>query len=218
MDTQVQVELIRLLPTLLWAGAVSFAIYLFRHPIAGLIPNIRRFKVGPSGLELELINEELKQAAAKSPEDVSPGDRASVQRRAALVAPALKGAQVLWVDDNPVGNTAERRVLKSLGITIDIAETTDEGIAMHRRKFYDAIISDMKRQTDGAATSQPKQQVPDGVRFLQELRNLGPHPRTILYFFDIDWTLGLPRGAFAMTNRPDHLMHYVMDILERERA
>jgi hypothetical protein len=27
----------------------------------------------------------------------------------------------------------------------------------------------------------------------------------------------LPPGGFAITNRPDHLLHYVIDVLERER-
>jgi CheY-like chemotaxis protein len=54
--------------------------------------------------------------------------------------------QILWVDDRPDNNTYERQVFESLGLTFDLALSTDEALERLSNSRYGAIISDMGRR------------------------------------------------------------------------
>ncbi len=54
--------------------------------------------------------------------------------------------RVLWVDDRPNNNTYERQVFESLGLTFDLALSTDEALERLSRSRYGAVISDMGRR------------------------------------------------------------------------
>ena len=143
----------------------------------------------------------LRRAFATSAEDLQ-----GVPRRAELVAPVLKGAQILWVDDAPDNNADEMATLKTLGIAVTTARDTTEALSKLKGKTYDAVISDMRRDD-----------VPDeGLRFLRAMGE--KRPLTIFYVTELDPSRGAPPGSFAITNRPDNLVHYVMDALERVRS
>jgi hypothetical protein len=73
---------------------------------------------------------------------------------------------------------------------------------------YDAVISDMNR--NGVAD--------EGLKFLTEMRvrNIKLYHWTIFYAAGFDPSKGAPPRAFGMTNRPDYLLHLVLDILERK--
>jgi CheY-like chemotaxis protein len=138
---------------------------------------------------------------------LTANSRSAVLKRARRVAPVLQGAQILWVDDNPGNNVAERQLLRHLDIFVDLARSTDEAKSMLKETPYDVIISDMKRGGDGQA----------GLELLSTMRKDAIIP-TIFYLTDFDRSKGIPVDAFGITNRPDELIHYVMDILERERS
>jgi CheY-like chemotaxis protein len=53
--------------------------------------------------------------------------------------------KILWVDDRPVGNAHDRQVFESLGLTFDLALSTDEALERLSGSRYGAIISDMGR-------------------------------------------------------------------------
>jgi len=131
-----------------------------------------------------------------------------VLRRAEMVAPVLQGARVLWVDDNPDNNLYERMTLDSLGVTIDLAFSTGEALSMLSRTKYDVVISDMERNgvTD------------EGLRLLRQMQERRSYLKTVLYTFNLKPETGIPQGAFGITERPDELLHYILDILERERV
>ena len=84
---------------------------------------------------------------------------------------------------------------------------------MLRQTHYDLVISDIARE--GAAD--------EGLRFLSAMRrpdNGRPtiFRPTIFYVGLYDAAKGIPPYAFGITNSPDELLHYVMDVLERERS
>lgn len=133
-------------------------------------------------------------------------DQSSVLRRAQLVSKALEGASVLWVDDHPQNNAYESRVLAALGVRVEFATSTDEALAKVRRTAYDVILSDMAR-------SRPD----SGLTLLKRLRDAGCRTDVIFYVGQIDEARGVPPGAFAITNQPEPLLHYVLDVLERRR-
>jgi CheY-like chemotaxis protein len=54
--------------------------------------------------------------------------------------------RILWVDDRPGNNTYERQVFESLGLTFDLALSTEEALEQLSSSTYGAIISDMGRR------------------------------------------------------------------------
>jgi len=166
-----------------------------------------------SGPELqdEISRRLQKKSGHKKPDD-EPGllgrlGFSAVLKRARMVAPALKAAEILWVDDNPGNNIYERMMLKSLGIIVDVAVSTDEALAMLSMRHYDAVISDMERHGNTQA----------GLKLLYGIQERGWRTQTVFYTGWIDPSRGTPPGAFGITVYPDELIHYVLDILERER-
>ena len=77
---------------------------------------------------------------------VSENDRTEVLARARWVAPMLDGARVLWVDDHPEWNNAERAVMNAFGIRVDVARTTGQALGMLRSTTFDAVITDIDRE------------------------------------------------------------------------
>jgi CheY-like chemotaxis protein len=87
---------------------------------------------GPGATALDAAGSVLRAADAASQISHGPGD---IWRR-----------QILWVDDRPDNNTYERQVFESLGLTFDLALTTDEALERLSSSRYGAIISDMGRR------------------------------------------------------------------------
>ena len=76
---------------------------------------------------------------------------------------------------------------------------------MLRRHQYDVVVSDINRSEGSDA----------GLQMVSRMKELGLYRRTIFYVLSLQ--PGVPEGAFNITNRPDHLLHFIMDVLERER-
>lgn len=156
-----------------------------------------------------IVLHDLESAiTSKAGSNVTERERTQVMQRAERASPVLRGAQILWVDDHPDNNLHERRLLRSLGVFVDLARSTEEAISMLANTRYDMVISDMER--DGIQD--------EGVKFLLRARSLGLHRPTVFYLSRVDESRGLPLYAFGIAARPDHLLHYIMDVLERERG
>ncbi len=201
----------RLLDLLLALLPYAFAflvIYVFRKRIADvLIPRVQSVKVGT--FEITFLKETIQKIAAQRlhSQPLSDADAASPLLRARNIAAVLHGARLLWIDDQPESNVAEVKLLGALGITVDTAITSAEARQMLSQFSYNGIISDIQR--GGSLT--------EGITFLASLRETRLFRYTIFYVNNIDATRPLPPGAFAITNRPDQLLHLLMDLLERER-
>lgn len=221
MSPEVTVELIRVIPTLLWVAFAAVLIFIFRGTIErDVLPRIGEVKA--FGIRVALIQVELEKAAVNMSEKVieegvsrekipviSESERQQLLRRIKKVAPIIQGAQILWVDDNPDGNISERKILRSLGIFVDLAEKSREALSMIPQIGYDAVISDIRRPDLGE----------EGVNeFLTDIEKQDPKlsRSTIFYVTQLEPKM-FPR-AFGITNRPDELIHLVLDILERKRS
>jgi CheY-like chemotaxis protein len=110
------------------------------------------------------------------------------------------------VDDYPRNNAYECRSLAALGIHVEFVTSTDEALAKVRTGAYDVILSDMARERPDA-----------GLVMLRRLRESGCRTEVIFYVGQLDKRRGLPIGAFGITNQPEPLLHYVFDVLERQR-
>ncbi len=124
------------------------------------------------------------------------------------MAPILRHAQILWVDDNPENNIYEREVLQTLGSNTDVATSTEQGIVALQSKVYDLVVSDMSRG------SSPN----EGLILLREMRKSRFPQRVVFYVGTVDSEKGKPAESFGITDRPDELLHLLMDILERQRV
>ena len=128
-------------------------------------------------------------------------------RRAALVAPALRGARVLWIDDEPAGNKWERATLEALVVEVTAARSTIEALKRLSADPFDLILSDIKREG-----------IPDeGVTALPRLRQVALATPVVIYVGRVERERGTPAGASGLTNRADELLHLVLDVLERRR-
>jgi response regulator RpfG family c-di-GMP phosphodiesterase len=108
------------------------------------------------------------------------------------------------VDDHPENNVNERRMCRHLNARIDTAQTTDEALGILMNSDYDVVISDMACGDDATA----------GLGFLRQLRDIKRTTPLILYVGMIDPERGVPPQAFGITNRPDGLLHLVLDAPE----
>jgi CheY-like chemotaxis protein len=131
-----------------------------------------------------------------------------VMRRYQMVSQVLQGARILWVDDRPDNNLFERATFTSMGATISLATSTDEAVAMLQAEPADVLISDMERYGNAEA----------GLQLLKSIQGLPERPDMIFYVGSLDRARGTPPGAFGITDRPDELIHLVLDVLERVRV
>jgi CheY-like chemotaxis protein len=128
-------------------------------------------------------------------------------RRAQLVAPALRNARILWIDDTPKNNEWERLTLRHLGTHVTAVTRTETAIECLLAEGFDLIISDISRQ------GVPR----EGIEALPRVAAAGPGTAVVFYVGRVDHASGVPPMAFGITNRPDELLHLVMDALERRR-
>lgn len=209
MNTQIEAELIGLIPNVLWVLLIAGIVAAFYRPLRNqILPRLGG--VNAFGVQVTFIQQELDKVIAQQGPNVTDKERSLVLRRAQRMMTITQGAQILWVDDAPDNNVYLRGLLRSLGIFVDLAKNTFDAVSMAALTKYDVIISDMKRDGDSKA----------GIKLLAELqqRDLDAYRWTVFYFSQYDAGRGVPTYAFGATKRPDELIHLVMDILERKRS
>ncbi|HET6232508.1 MAG TPA: hypothetical protein VFE05_20700 [Longimicrobiaceae bacterium] len=207
-DASAAAEALKLIPALLWwALAVAVLMNLWTR-IVDALPRVKTLKV--AGLELELASSELAGALSArsglSPQ-VSARMAASVLRRAAVAGDALRGAYVLYVDDDLAANRREIEALRALGAAVHAVATTKSAVACVALNEYDLVVTDMTRPGDATA----------GLALAAAVEARRPGTPVIVYVLNLVPALGVPAGISGITDRPDELFHLVFDALERRR-
>jgi len=160
-----------------------------------------------SGAELFMALGQVLQVKVPEPANQSLLSRLPVlHTRAMLVQSLVHGRRVLWVDDQPSNNFYERLALAQLGLSVDVAINSEEGIHSARLVRPDVIVSDMRRQGQHDA----------GLQFLAAAPAAGLFCPLIYYVGHVDQSRGVPPGAFGIADRPDEVMHLILDVLERQ--
>ena len=114
--------------------------------------------------------------------------------------------QMLWVHDYPESNTSESRLITALGVKSVYAKTSAEAVQLLATERFDLVVSDIARGDNHH----------EGLAFLKQLTDSGSaFPPLIFYVAQFDAARGTPPFAFNITNRPNELLHLVMDIIER---
>ena len=209
MNKDAAAALIGVIPTILWIALIVGLVVVFYKPIRdNLLPRISGFQV--FGVEISLATTDLDKALEARKVSVEQREHLlePVQRRVARIKAILPGARILWVDDEPGNNLYEVRALTSLGIKIDQVTTSGQALALLSQESYDTIISDIDRFGNPS----------EGLDFLSAMRDQDLNRPTVFYVGQLDPGRGVPAFAFGITDRPDLLLHLILDVLERERS
>jgi CheY-like chemotaxis protein len=116
------------------------------------------------------------------------------------------GARLLWIDDLPDNNRIEIKLLESAGARVDIQVTSAGAQSAISQVTYDVILSDVDREGDNTA----------GLKFAAELAQTRNSPPVIFYTGVAQKPV--PPFAFGITDRPDELVHLILDLLARARS
>jgi CheY-like chemotaxis protein len=114
---------------------------------------------------------------------------------------------ILWVDDRPDNNTYEREVFESLGLSFDLALSTDEALAKLSGNRYGAVISDMGRREG------PR----EGYVLLDAIRKTDTQTPYFIYAGSNSpehRREAAQHGAQGSTNRPSELVDMVTAALQ----
>lgn len=174
-----------LLGAVLWPVLVLVLLIMFKSEFRKLLKS-DDVTLKAAGLEASFQRKQVeaavalgaataKQAAGQTPEAATSPARVADALAQALpderTQKHLEGSVVLWVDDRPENNVYERQALEALEVRIDLAESTDQALALLRQQSYDLIISDMGRPPDRRA----------GYTLLDKLRASGNQTPFLIY-------------------------------------
>ncbi len=203
--------LIAAAPGILWV-VLATGIYISLYPTIRrqVLPNLGKFSA--FGISLSVVRSNMDRAlklASKSPQwkvEVPEQDKEQVLQRARRNFDLMEGGRILWVDDRPENNTNESCMFQQCRMDVAWSSNGEEMLEALAAGRYDLVISDIARGTDSTA----------GLQSLKQLRAAGHRLPVIFYIGVIDPQRGIPPGAFGITNRPDELLHLVLDVMERK--
>lgn len=219
--TEILTEVAKNIPSLVWGGVTGFALWLFHAPLIRRLGDVTGFKA--VGVELSFVATRLAGAAAEANRNnsvvastlqkrqvqITKADRERVLQRAERCRPVLEGKRILWIDDLVANNRKEREMLEALGLKLEQVQSTEtaEVAIAPDGGGYDLILTDITRPESPKA----------GLEFLERYhkRPADQRVRLIFYISERREDEKLPLGAFGLTNRPDELLHLVIDALER---
>lgn len=213
--------------SILWIvfAFVVLGAVLWKVPLSELVTSLtgrlRGLKV--AGVELSFVEAKMEQAAAAASTnnvriestvpkkiEITRADRERAIARAQRAGDALSGKRILWIDDEVTNNRLERMMLEAFGMTIEQVQDNAAAEKALRAGGHDLILSDIARGKDAQG-----QDILGGLDFLASHRTSSYRLPVIFYVSVVDEDRPLPPGAFGLTNRPDELLHLVVDALER---
>ena len=207
---EIWLELVELIPALLWFALAVCLLVMFRTRLADLFTRLGA--VEAMGIKLVCMRESIEAAldlAEKAPQwqvHVPPEDKRRVLDRARSQYRLIKGAQFLWVDDRPENNVNERRMFRQLDVDIDTVTDNHKALTALEAAAYDLVISDIARP---GQTS--------GLDLTKDLNARGLNTPIVFYVGNYRSELGVPPYSFGITNRPDELLHLCLDVVSRKR-
>ena len=216
--------LTKLLGVLVWPLLVLFVLVRFAPALKEFFANLGELTFKGGGFEATAKRQQAEAAAAlvaasfsrpdakRTPESAAGEAKEAAAVVAETVNPRVlrraSQATVLWVDDHPDNNIHERQSLEALGVSFQLATSTEEALDKVAKRHFDVIISDMNRPPDSRA----------GYTLLENLRTSGDQTPFIIYAgasapgYKVE---ARRRGALGSTNRASELFEYVLAALQR---
>ncbi len=118
----------------------------------------------------------------------------------------LERARILWIDDRPWNNEAERSVLERRGVKVLLARSSEEAMGVVALEGVDLVISHI----DAATAENPETET--GIRLWASQRAVP----VIHYVTDADPAQAVPAGSFGLTDQPGELIALILEALERD--
>jgi CheY-like chemotaxis protein len=212
----------KLLNVLIWPAILLFILIRFGRDLREFFSSLGELSFKGAGLEASFKRKQaevvaaLSAAAASKPNE--DNTRESIAKEAMIAADVVaevvtprtirraSRSTVLWVDDNPNNNIYARKPLEALGVSLVLAQSTDEALKKISRQRFDAIISDMGRPPDSRA----------GYTLLDKLRSSGDKTPFIIYAGSRDpehVKESRGHGAIGCTNNANELFEMVLSAL-----
>ena len=206
MDKEITIELIWIVPTLVWTLILILILWHYRRPLAELFSRVGRIKVLGVEAEFAQAREQLINASKSYDVTWKEEDLKGVIERADRIRDLLNGSRILWVDDYFLANATIFRFLNTYGVVIDSATTTEEALTALRwaSGAYEVVVTDMVRQSDTEA----------GVHLIQTMNQENLNKPIIVFVAHFQPERGTPLGAVAITDNPIRLIHYILNVLE----
>jgi CheY-like chemotaxis protein len=130
----------------------------FKIDIDQVQKNVERLFSVPSESNLSAGSSETRLCKVKGVSDTDNQGILDMEKAAAIAAvrhaellgSAIQGAKILWVDPHPDNNCYERLILEGLGISVQLALTTEEALEFLSVSDvnFDLVISNMSRKKD----------------------------------------------------------------------
>ncbi len=206
MDESTAAAWIGIIPTLVALALVVGAAVVFRQQLAGFAQRVDSVTVGAVTISAA-VAQDLAEAPGRPP--IASAGLTALEQRVRRNAEVIAGTRLLWVDDRPEGNRAERRYLRAAGFHIATAVTTEEGLDALRRDDVDIVVTDMVRGADAKAGIELRARAGEAE---------AEHLDFVLYTGTVDAGRPVPAGFVGLTNRPDDLVHLLIDRAERREA
>ena len=210
----------RLMAETAWPLLALFVILRFRSAIRWFFESLSEFSFKGAGLEASAKKKQIEAAAnlaaaaATDPKGRSSASEAA-QEAADIVSDVLtvravrraKRSRILWVDDIPENNAAEKESFEALGIEVVPATTTEQALDALRTKRFDLVISDMGRPPDERA----------GYTLLSQMNEQKIRVPFLIYAaggnIPEHRMEALSRGARGSTNRATELFEMALRVL-----
>lgn len=217
-------DVINAATSVLWVGLAFLVFVYLRAALKARFPYLSKFGLGASGVTMEFAEQRLNEAISRSDTAQAVGDAAKrgVLARLDRNADLLKRARLIWVDDHPENNTSIIDLLRKFGASVDTPRSNQEALAMLRQSFYDVVVSDVGRDSEGerghlagidlaaAVHAQwGRQVILFTTRFNPaNLPGIGDEDRLAL-------VRTMQETVFGSTNRYDEALHLILDFIER---
>ena len=201
-----------LIQSVIWILLGLIVITLFYQPLNKFLHNATKLKVGVVEIEAQ-----IEQSAQQLPDSLQPitNDplKGSLAQRFSHLPSRMPLYRVLVAHDVYQEARPIQTALTQLGFEADIALCPADIETLLRRHVYDVVISDIRWD---ACTNNNNHL--NGVIFLQLAHESGFARPTVFFIADYNPQLGTPAFASGITNNWYEALHYVLDILSREKT
>jgi hypothetical protein len=218
-------DVISALTSLGWLVLGAVIAFALRSIMNTRRDELSKVSIGPTGFTVEFVSNKLdeasKDAAAPSP---GPLDKSVLAERLHSHRDLVHGSQLLWVDDHPENNRAIVELLTTFGVDVEIALSNAEAyllLTRHPHRFQ-VLISDVGRVDEAVAGEYPGAEFSSRALELTGIRTIlfvGRFRPTSVPGLNADEAIlladSIDRATFGTTNRPDELVHLIIDLLER---
>ena len=197
MSDDVQVALIQAAVPFLGLALLVALVVVNRAALRGMLG--RATRVTFAGVGIEVAADGLRHAARP----VSAAVSQRLRERALRLADRTAGMRVLWADDEPLGNSAERSFLRAAGAVVVNVTSTAAALEQLELDDWDVVVTDFSRGGDEGA----------GIELATQARAKG----IVVPFVGYVGTSvpGTPAPFHSVQSTPDGLIDAVLDLADR---